>query len=330
MSILAKYLILIMPESLSNEFLDVLLDLIPQFSRPDQDLLVTLVSPRLSFRQQQIAISKFPGCSATYMYLGSCLINPLLFYDSFSRIASCFSSLSTVCQRRVALFLKMSLKCGPANSFVVPVLDLSVRNDKLFRLVVDVIWFAYPESFGGLDFESRQSAFCLMMQPATIPRSVIEVGLLANGWSPLIRSQILGLLEDAPHSLFRYVERSDDQASFWSLILGSLGDIPAQKLAMVFGYFYGALTRIPSIRAVARPVKLFEWFGHFFRGMELKMSDLAMFGICMLILRHFDDLVALSFESAHFLPGMQRALVEFSGRRAFAELYFWIMDSRRP
>jgi hypothetical protein len=73
----------------------------------------------------------------------------------------------------------MSLKLGPASPFIAPVLELSVRNDRLFRVVVDAIWFASPESLGGLDFQSGQSAFCLMMRAATIPRSVLEVRLLA-------------------------------------------------------------------------------------------------------------------------------------------------------
>jgi hypothetical protein len=330
MSILAKYMIVIMPECLTNDFFDVLLSFFPQFMRPDQDLLVTLVSRRLTLQQRQIAISKFPGCSATYIFLGRCLMDSALFRDSFSRIASCFDSISTVCRRHIASLLKVSLKLGLASPFVVPVLELSVRNDRLFRVVMDAIWFASPESLGGLDFQSLQSAFCLMMRPATIPRSVLEVRLLTDGWSPLIRSQILYLLEAAPDSLFRYVERSGDQVDFWSLLLASLDGITAEALAVLLGHFYRALTRITSIHAVVQAADLFGWFARFLHTMSLRPSDLAIFAICMLILRNFDDLAVLSFESSVFVPEMQRAIAEFKGCCAFAELYFWIMDSRRP
>jgi hypothetical protein len=330
MSIIAKYCIICLTSSISDQFLESLFTLLPTLPCSDQNILIRFLTPKLLPKQIKSAISCLPICGATFLFLAPLLLDQSLFWDAFCRIFSAFHEIPVFCLPYIGSYLYQSLRSGLAREHFLALVKLRLAPGAIDYVINRMVW-TYPDSFRHFGERQMHFFFSAVKLSHVLPRSMLDLRLKTRSWSAFHFKQILHYLETCSSDLFHYFEQVPviDQTSFWISNLAELPNTPEEHSFVVLWHFFLTLLRLPEMQSVIVPAKFLVWLEHFVRTMHGTGFEIPIFGICLLILRLVDQIAGLAFEQCHLAEGAVISLATILNPRPFAEILFWVIDPTR-
>lgn len=342
MSLLAMYLICCLPESPSDEYIQIFFHAVDVLLARDLDFVVGAVAPKLTLQQKEMSIFYLPDCGSTFRFLGTMLDDSdAVFLNAYQRTFSSFHLVPKCCRAEVKANLTKSLKFGPARFHVLEMLEIAIGHSKpeddddacVFLILMNCIVDSFPESMETLTRDETVEFFKAILAQPLLPRSVLWLMIKTRVNLDLKFPQMVSFLSICPALLFEYFSTlmEDEKVGAWYLLLvkGRHEIKDMFDTLTVFSNFFAAIKSDPNLLAVVVPSEFLEWSASLISRMTGRKEELAVFGIYLLFVRCFDEIARKVVETTQVVAACDQLIHKAEDKIELADVIFWSLDPSR-
>jgi len=355
MCFFTKYLTLVIPAFFTDEFLQTFIVALDKLPANDLNILVSLITARLSTNQKSIAVYQIPDCGSTFFFLGSLLVDEVLFQASFQRIFSSFNLVPVSCRKFITNVFRKSLLCGPARRHIREIIEIALHHGLKaqkksknvafnrqptgttgFDIVISAIIDYYPDSLSETDPLEVQNCISSVFQTQKIHTGALNLLLLTNSKIILTTTQILGFVEKCPVLLYEYIDRLsfNESSSCWYLILVKASQMSvniktrAILLSIYFNFLRTSLSN-PQFLSLLPSTQTYEWFVKFLNDMVDSTHHYALLCVFMLFMRCFGQISRSIINDTDFSASFEKAFNQVSNKILFSKVIFWALSPKK-